>query len=238
MGLKDNFTTNFMLLDGSYGTLYNGNYRASDGAVANFLNGSYTSGSASGNIYGASAPPNTASLPIPTPYTSKGIGSAIAMTALEGALTYPSTAIEGTTDDAHYTPHASTLTAYVVGGQTTSSAAAPPAGVAMTSGMPMPPDMPITTGMDMSSGTVMTSGTVTWMMTAETTIASVQFKTASTIVGMTSTHATTTATSSPTASGSAVVSSAANDAGAFKLARWATAIHAAGLLWLVSYTIW
>lgn len=94
---QDRFTTNFFLSDGSTGTLVNGDYRGPSNSYANLINGTYTSGSTNGNIYNGDNPaPDTAALPIPTPYTAAGVGSAIPLTALGGGATYTTT-ITGTT---------------------------------------------------------------------------------------------------------------------------------------------
>ena len=94
--LQDHFTTNFILPDGSYGTLDNGTYHSVDGFIIDFLSGSYTSGTVTGNIYASSSPPNPADLPIPTPYTASGVGSAIPVTALGNLVTYTDV-VHGTT---------------------------------------------------------------------------------------------------------------------------------------------
>ena len=67
--------------------------------MANLISGNYTiKGGTSGNIYGSPSPskPNTATLVIPTQYTSSGSGSAIPVTALGQEVTYTTT-IPGTT---------------------------------------------------------------------------------------------------------------------------------------------
>jgi hypothetical protein len=66
------------------------------------LVGNYTlSNGQSGSIYGTSSPPDTATLALPTPYTSSGIGSAIPASALGDEATYtttiPGTTVEGKT---------------------------------------------------------------------------------------------------------------------------------------------
>ncbi|ETI26073.1 hypothetical protein G647_02850 [Cladophialophora carrionii CBS 160.54] len=64
---------------GSYGSIISGNYTTPDGGQANLITGNYRlANGQSGNIYQDSLDePNTASLPIPTPWTSSGVGSAI-----------------------------------------------------------------------------------------------------------------------------------------------------------------
>ena len=97
--LQDHFTTNFILPDGSYGTLDSGLYHAADGGGAFLGNGSFSTagGKPTGNLYGDAAhAPNTATLPVPTPFTGTGVGSAIPATALGGLATYTLT-LAGTT---------------------------------------------------------------------------------------------------------------------------------------------
>ncbi|OCT49071.1 hypothetical protein CLCR_05023 [Cladophialophora carrionii] len=76
---KDKFTTDYYLQDGSYGSIISGNYTTPDGGQANLITGNYRLANGQrGNIYQDSLDePNTASLPIPTPWTSSGVGSAI-----------------------------------------------------------------------------------------------------------------------------------------------------------------
>lgn len=73
--------------DGSYGSIVLGDYVAADGSRANLLTGAYilTNGT-TGNIYTGSMveKPNTAELAMPTPWTSEGVGSAIAASTLGG----------------------------------------------------------------------------------------------------------------------------------------------------------
>ncbi|KAI9672875.1 MAG: hypothetical protein M1829_004425 [Trizodia sp. TS-e1964] len=90
----DPFTTNFYLPDNSYGTVINGSYHAADGSDADLLTGAYTlSNGVKGNLYNGNQllKPNTASLTLPTPFTSKGVGSAIPASALGGGATYTTT---------------------------------------------------------------------------------------------------------------------------------------------------
>ena len=100
---QDHFTTNFVLPDGSYGTLDTGLYHAADGSQAFLANGSFSAHDGpTGNVYGdAAKAPNTATLPVPTPYTGTGVGSAIPITALGGLATYtltlPATTVAPTT---------------------------------------------------------------------------------------------------------------------------------------------
>ena len=87
----DRFTTNYRLPDGAFGALDAGTYRAPDGSVACLANGSFSAAPArtTGNLYGDGArAPDTATLPVPTPYTGTGVGGAIPATALGGRATY------------------------------------------------------------------------------------------------------------------------------------------------------
>ena len=83
------------------------------------LEGNYTlgGGRTSGNIYGTSAPPAASTLPIPTPYTSAGIGGAIPLTDLAGIETVTTT-IPGTVIPAS-TVQGGAGVATVFGGATT-----------------------------------------------------------------------------------------------------------------------
>ncbi|EPE31187.1 hypothetical protein GLAREA_04154 [Glarea lozoyensis ATCC 20868] len=102
----DKFTTNFLLPDGSFGTVANGAYTSSSGDTANLLTGDYTlSGGASGNIYAGNeaAKPNTATLALPPQFTGTGVGGAVPVSSL-GALvtltfttTLPASVVEATT---------------------------------------------------------------------------------------------------------------------------------------------
>ena len=82
---QDKFTTNFFLPDGSYGSIVRGEYVTSDGSRVDVLTGAYTlNNGSSGNIYDqdAVAKPNAGELPLPTPYTSRGVGNPIAASTL------------------------------------------------------------------------------------------------------------------------------------------------------------
>jgi hypothetical protein len=86
----DRFTTNYYLPDGSYGTVYNGSYVSPAGTTANLITGDYELYNGStGNIYTGDEgeKPNAATLSMPTPYTSSGIGSAIPASGLGGLVT-------------------------------------------------------------------------------------------------------------------------------------------------------
>lgn len=77
---QDMFTTNFYLTDGSFGSLFNGSYQTPAGDEANLISGEYKKATGeTGNIYDLDPAdkPDTSDLPIPTPFTSSGVGSAI-----------------------------------------------------------------------------------------------------------------------------------------------------------------
>jgi hypothetical protein len=92
---QDRFTTDFFLPDGSYGNVFTGYYSSSSGAIANLVSGDIAlpNGQA-GNIYSDTpqAKPVTSVLPVPTPWTSAGVGSAIPNSELGTQPTYSSTA--------------------------------------------------------------------------------------------------------------------------------------------------
>ncbi|KAJ9211698.1 hypothetical protein DTO166G4_6705 [Paecilomyces variotii] len=92
----DRFTTNVYFADGWYGSIANGNFTSPSGRRVNLITGEYADGS--GNIYSANlgARPNTATMDLPTPWTSKGVGSAIPASILGAPATYTVT-IPGTT---------------------------------------------------------------------------------------------------------------------------------------------
>lgn len=82
---QDRFTTNYYLPDGSYGSITSGNYTTIAGDHANLITGIYQLANGNtGNIYEGDTidEPNTSTLPLPTPFTSKGVGSAIPATAV------------------------------------------------------------------------------------------------------------------------------------------------------------
>ncbi|GAD92901.1 endosomal integral membrane protein [Paecilomyces variotii No. 5] len=92
----DRFTTNVYFADGWYGSITNGNFTSPSGRQVNLITGKYADGS--GNLYAADseARPNTATMDLPTPWTSKGVGSAIPASILGAPATYTMT-IPGTT---------------------------------------------------------------------------------------------------------------------------------------------
>ncbi|OCL08653.1 hypothetical protein AOQ84DRAFT_267913, partial [Glonium stellatum] len=120
----DKFTTNYILADGSYGTIATGEYSGADGSKVNLLTGNYTTPNGqNGNIYSndESAKPNAATLSIPPQWTGIGVGSAIPITDLASIVVYTTT-IPGTTITPTVLP-ASTIAAStietVISGKTT-----------------------------------------------------------------------------------------------------------------------
>ncbi|OAP63359.1 hypothetical protein AYL99_02586 [Fonsecaea erecta] len=86
----DKFTTNYYLPDGSYGSITSGNYTTPNGDYANLITGTYRlANGQTGNIYQGDTleEPNTSTLLMPTPWTSKGVGSAIPASDLGAQLT-------------------------------------------------------------------------------------------------------------------------------------------------------
>ncbi|EFR00468.1 hypothetical protein MGYG_03470 [Nannizzia gypsea CBS 118893] len=104
----DRFTTNYYFADGSYGSVTTGEYHLANGDSVNLIMGNYTrSNGEKGNLYGEGNPsPNLSTLPIPTQFTSKGVGTAIPGSELGGAATYtPSVTVsQGTTRAASTIP--------------------------------------------------------------------------------------------------------------------------------------
>ncbi|RDW91863.1 hypothetical protein BP5796_01257 [Coleophoma crateriformis] len=100
----DKFTTNFHLPDGSYGTLWGGNYTSLEGDTADLVNGVYTlADGTTGDIYSSVAPPDVATLAIPLQYQGTGVGSAIPLSSLGFQVsttiteTIPATTVAATT---------------------------------------------------------------------------------------------------------------------------------------------
>ncbi|CZR69229.1 related to WSC2 Glucoamylase III (alpha-1,4-glucan-glucosidase) [Phialocephala subalpina] len=92
----DKFTTNYLLPDGSTGTVVGGSYTSAGGDIANLETGDYKlANGQTGNIYSSnpSLKPNTATLPMPSQFTASGVGSAIPLSSLgtEIVLTYTTT---------------------------------------------------------------------------------------------------------------------------------------------------
>ncbi|PMD21324.1 hypothetical protein NA56DRAFT_645616 [Hyaloscypha hepaticicola] len=92
----DKFTTNYLLPDGSFGTVVGGSYTSSTGDHANLETGDYTlANGTTGNIYSndPAAKPNTATLPMPSQFTASGVGSAVPISNLgtQVTLTYTTT---------------------------------------------------------------------------------------------------------------------------------------------------
>ncbi|KAM5472268.1 hypothetical protein MauCBS54593_002859 [Microsporum audouinii] len=129
----DRFTTNYYFADGSYGSVTTGEYHLANGDSVNLIMGNYTrSGGETGNLYGDGTPsPNLSTLPIPTQFTSKGVGTAIPGSELGGAATYtvsegttrppttiPATTIAASTDSAGVVVPGTTVQATVVPGTT------------------------------------------------------------------------------------------------------------------------
>lgn len=108
---KDRFTTNVFFPDGTYGTIVTGDFNTSDGTTINLVYGDYVlKNGTKGNIYdgstSSSARPVTATMPMPSPWTSSGEGSAIPATGLGTTAslsivttTIPATTVAPTTDE-------------------------------------------------------------------------------------------------------------------------------------------
>ncbi|KAK7513073.1 hypothetical protein IWZ03DRAFT_45052 [Phyllosticta citriasiana] len=114
----DKYTTNFVLPDGTTGTIAAGTLNLPDGSSADLFSGAYTNASThiSGNLYTSSSSspggesfshsnhnaaaaaaadkPNTATLSIPPVYTAAGVGSAIPISALGTLVTSVATSVE------------------------------------------------------------------------------------------------------------------------------------------------
>lgn len=90
---QDRFTTNFFLPDGSYGNIFTGYYKSASGAIANLVSGDIAlPNGRTANIYSDApqARPVTSLLAVPTPWTSKGLGTAIPNSELGAAPSYAS----------------------------------------------------------------------------------------------------------------------------------------------------
>ncbi|KAK8151890.1 hypothetical protein IWX90DRAFT_418585 [Phyllosticta citrichinensis] len=115
----DKYTTNFVLPDGTTGTIAAGTLNLPDGSSADLFSGAYTNASShvSGNLYvfssssssgdsssisshsgshhnAAADKPNTATLSIPPVYTAAGVGSAIPISALGTLVTSVASSVE------------------------------------------------------------------------------------------------------------------------------------------------
>lgn len=97
--------------DGTYGSVVSGVFNTSEGDSVDLVYGDYTMKDGDkGNIYNGAAmstmKPDTSTLPMPTPWTSSGVGSAIAATSLgtmaslsTGTVTIPATTEPASTDE-------------------------------------------------------------------------------------------------------------------------------------------
>ncbi|KAK7533105.1 uncharacterized protein J3D65DRAFT_634371 [Phyllosticta citribraziliensis] len=113
----DKYTTNFVLPDGTTGTIAAGTLNLPDGSNADLFSGAYTNASShvSGNLYVSSSSssgdssssshstshhdaaadkPNTTTLSIPPVYTAAGVGSAIPISALGTLVTSVVSSVE------------------------------------------------------------------------------------------------------------------------------------------------
>ncbi|KAL2214796.1 hypothetical protein M432DRAFT_554792 [Thermoascus aurantiacus ATCC 26904] len=114
----DKFTTNVYFADGWYGSITTGNFTSPSGEIVNLITGDYAD--KPGNIYSAdpAAKPNTATMHLPSPWTSKGVGSAIPASELGAPATFTTT-LPGTTR------HPSTVPAQTVAATTIDGSAVP-----------------------------------------------------------------------------------------------------------------
>ncbi|KLJ10822.1 hypothetical protein EMPG_13803 [Blastomyces silverae] len=120
----DRFTTNFYLVDGSYGSILTGIYNTSAGDTVDLVSGKYTrSNGETGNIYDGdeASKPNTSTMVLPPAWTSKGVGTAIPGSELGDGATYTTT-IPGITKEPVTIPPstipASTIDGTVIPGTT------------------------------------------------------------------------------------------------------------------------
>jgi hypothetical protein len=111
--LKDKFTTNFYLPDGSYGNIHDESYESALGIKVNMVNGA-VEGSAN-NIYAnaQSSKPSTASMDVPAQYTASGVGNAIPQSSVGNGL---SVTITAATTVSAITIQATTVPATIIGG--------------------------------------------------------------------------------------------------------------------------
>jgi hypothetical protein len=131
---QDTFTTDYFLPDDSYGNVVSGNYTLVSGEM-NLITGDYTKlpNQVTGNIYSPGESPNTSTLPMPAPWTSKGVGTAIpasevgeasnitdSSSAATRTINLPSNSISPTTSGGFASaPQRSTPTVSSVAGSTT-----------------------------------------------------------------------------------------------------------------------
>ncbi|KAL2000533.1 hypothetical protein VTN02DRAFT_2954 [Thermoascus thermophilus] len=94
---QDKFTTNVYFASGWYGSITTGNFTSPAGETVNLITGDYADRPGA-NLYSAdpAAQPNTATMTLPRPWTSKGVGSAIPASEL-GAPATDATSVPGTT---------------------------------------------------------------------------------------------------------------------------------------------
>ncbi|KPI42185.1 uncharacterized protein AB675_5544 [Cyphellophora attinorum] len=134
----DRFTTSYFLPDGSYGSASNGSYRTPQGDTANLITGEYHMQDGTvGNMYDESPAdkPESSDLPLPTPYTSAGVGAAIPASQLGAQLSQTLTATISTAS-----PQSTSSTSSTSPETTTVSSTSASSGTTMTS-----PSLPITT---------------------------------------------------------------------------------------------
>ncbi|PGH00243.1 hypothetical protein GX51_05940 [Blastomyces parvus] len=97
----DRFTTNFYLVDGSFGSILTGIYNTPSGDTVDLVSGKYTRANReTGNIYDGdeASKPNTSTMVLPPAWTSKGVGTAIPGSELGDGATFTTT-IPGTTKE-------------------------------------------------------------------------------------------------------------------------------------------
>ncbi|OJJ50099.1 hypothetical protein ASPZODRAFT_139426 [Penicilliopsis zonata CBS 506.65] len=106
----DPFTTNVHFADGWYGTIATGTFTSPTGDTVNLLTGTVTQTTNSNNnsndnsdnkstvsnIYEGNTPPNTQTMDIPLPWTSKGVGSAIPASVLATTVNSAGTTVSAT----------------------------------------------------------------------------------------------------------------------------------------------
>lgn len=194
----DKFTTNYLLPDGSSGTVSSGAYSSSSGDQANLVTGDYTlAGGESGNIYAGNeaARPNTATLDLPPQFTGTGVGGAVPASSLGALVTLTYT---------------TTLPGSVVEATTVSPTTIP--GSTLSSVVTIPTTLSTQIG---TSETVTTSLiTTTQVSTAEPSTVSATTREASTVPPTTRTVVTTQAVAASLAPESATAAASASKTGA------------------------